>query len=427
MDFKQIVTIVNQIAKERGIDAEKVLSGVEDSIATAYRKEYGERGEVIKAKINSETGDVRFWQEKEVVDESTVRILTEEELTEEAAAAEARATEGTPIPLVVEEEEGEDKLPRYNSERHILIEDAKKINPEISLSDIMEFPLEVKLDFGRIAAQSAKQVILQKFREAEKEAVIGEYRHKEGKVISGLIHRFDRGNVFIDLGRVSGIMFSNEAIPGERYIPNERMRFYVVAVQENRRGQPEIVLSRAHPNFITKLFEMEVPEIADGSVEIKEVAREAGSRTKIAVHSNVPGVDPIGSCVGQRGTRVMAVTNELGAEKIDIVEWSEDPAKFIASSLSPARVVDVEVLPKSESKVIVPEDQLSLAIGKGGQNVRLAAKLTGWKIDVRSENNPEEAQEDGIADSEYEVPVISDDSAEASPEEGVLIPKKEEE
>mgnify|MGYP003392859881 CR=1 FL=1 len=427
MDFKQIVSIINQIAKERGIDAEKVLAGVEDSIATAYRKEYGERGEIIKAKINSETGDVRFWREKEVVDESTVRILTEEEAAEEAAAAEARAAEGL-APVSEPEEESEEKLPRYNPERHILLAEAKEIDPGVSLGSIMEFPLEVKLDFGRIAAQSAKQVILQKFREAEKDAVIGEYRHKEGKVVSGLIHRFDRGNVFVDLGRVSGIMFPNETIPGEHYIPNERMRFYVVAVQENRRGQPEIVLSRAHPNFIGKLFEMEVPEIADGTVEIKEVAREAGSRTKIAVHSNVAGVDPIGSCVGQRGTRVMAVTNELGPEKIDIIEWSEDPAKFIASSLSPASVVSVEVLPKSESRVIVPDDQLSLAIGKGGQNVRLAAKLTGWKIDVRSENNPEERQEDGTADSEYIAPVIDESvEAESSSDEGVLIPKKEEE
>jgi N utilization substance protein A len=408
MDFKQIVTIINQIAKERNIDPSKVLEAIEDSIATAYRKEYGTRGEVIKAKINPDTGEAKFWQVKEVVDESSVRIIPE---GMEEEVVETR-----------EDETDEAKLPRYNPERHIFLDEAKKLKADAVLEDKLEFPLEAKIDFGRIAAQSAKQVILQKFREAEKEAVFGEFRHKEDKIVSGIIHRFDRGNVYVDLGRISGIMFPNETIPGEHYTVNARMRFYVIAVQEDRRGIPEIVLSRSHPKFISKLFEMEVPEIADGTVEIKAIAREAGSRTKIAVHSTVPGVDPIGSCVGQRGTRVMAVTNELGAEKIDIIEWSEEPEGFIEASLSPAKVSKVEVFPKHEAKVIVPEDQLSLAIGKGGQNVRLAAKLTGWKIDVRSEVNPEEVQEGGIATSEVATDIVTD-----TPEDGTLIPRKEEE
>lgn len=408
MDFKQVVTIINQIAKERNIDAGKVLEAIEDSIATAYRKEYGERGEVIKAKINADTGEAKFWQVKEVVDESTVRIVPE--------GVEDEVVE------TKEDESEEPKLPRYNPERHIFINEAKPIKTDAVLGDKLEFPLEAKVDFGRIAAQSAKQVVLQKFREAEKEAVLGEFRHKEGKIVSGIIHRFDRGNVYVDLGRISGIMFANETIPGEHYVVNARMRFFVIAVQEDRRGIPEIVLSRSHPKFIAKLFEMEVPEIADGTVEIKAIAREAGSRTKIAVNSTVSGVDPIGSCVGQRGTRVMAVTNELGNEKIDIVEWSEEPEKFIEASLSPAKVTKVEALAKHEAKVIVPEDQLSLAIGKGGQNVRLAAKLTAWKIDVRSEVNPEEVQEGGIAASEMEAGEITE-----TPEDGTLIPRPEEE
>lgn len=391
MDFRQVVSIINQIAKERGIDPEKVVAALEDSIATAYRKEYGERGEVIKAKIDLNTGEAKFWQEKEVVDESTVRILSEEEMAEEEVAAET-------VPAEVIEAESEEKLPRYNPERHILISEAKKIKPDVALEDKLEFPLESKIDFGRIASQAAKQVVLQKFREAEKEAVFGEFRSKEGKVVSGVIHRVDRGIVHVDLGRINGVMFSSETIPGERYPVNQRMRFYVLAVQEDRRGSPQIVLSRSHPKFIAKLFELEVPEIAEGVVEIRAIAREAGSRTKIAVYSNVAGVDPIGSCVGQRGTRVMAVTNEIGAEKVDIVEWSEEPERFIASSLSPARVKDVEIAEDRSARVIVPEDQLSLAIGKGGQNVRLAAKLTGWKIDVRSESNPEEA----VSEASYE-------------------------
>lgn len=389
MDFRQVVSIINQIAKERGIDSEKVVAALEDSIATAYRKEYGERGEVIKAKIDLNSGDAKFWQEKEVVDETTVRVLSEEDVMAEEEA------EGAPSVIEAEDEE---KLPRYNPERHIMIDEARSIKSGVELGDKIEFPLESKIDFGRIASQAAKQVVLQKFREAEKDAVFGEFRSKEGTVVSGIIHRVDRGIVHIDLGRINGVMFPSETIPGERYPINQRMRFYVIAVQEDRRGSPQIVLSRSHPKFVAELFELEVPEIAEGVVEIKAIAREAGSRTKIAVHSAVSGVDPIGSCVGQRGTRVMAVTNELGAEKVDIVEWSEEPERFIASSLSPARVSDVEVFDSHSAKVIVPEDQLSLAIGKGGQNVRLAAKLTGWKIDVRSEANPDEE----IAEASYE-------------------------
>ncbi len=390
MDLKQIITIINQIAKERGINAERVLEGVEDSVAAAYRKEYGERGEVIKAKINSDTGEVKFWKIKEVVDENTVRMPSDE------------GEEGNENNIISEPAEGElgDKLPYYNPERHILIDEAKSIKSDVVIGDKLDFDLEPKLDFGRIAAQSAKQVILQKFREAEKEAVFGEFKDKEGKIISGLIHRFDRGNIHVDLGRISGIMFANETIPGERYGVNARMRFYIIAIQENRRGQLEIVLSRSHPRFIAKLFELEVPEIADGTVVIKSIAREAGSRAKIAVYSDVAGVDPIGSCVGQRGTRVMAVTNELGNEKIDIIEWSDNAEELIASSLSPAKVKEVKIFDKHEARVLVPADQLSLAIGKGGQNVRLAAKLTGWKIDVRSEMNPNEVQEGGVSAKE---------------------------
>ena len=408
MDLKQIVTIINQIARERNIDATRVLKGVEDSIAAAYRKEYGERGELVRANINADTGEVKFWQIKEVVDKDAVRMPKEEgdESVDESHEPSAK-------------EDGDNKLlPYYNVERHIFFDLAKTIKPDVVIGEELEFALEPKLDFGRIAAQSAKQVILQKFREAEKEAVFGEFKDKEGQIISGLIHRFDRGNVHVDLGRISGIMFANETIPGERYGVNARMRFYIITIQENRRGQLEIVLSRAHPRFIVKLFELEVPEIADGTVVIKGVAREAGSRAKIAVHSDVLGVDPIGSCVGQRGTRVMAVTNELGNEKIDIIEWSENPEEFLAAALAPAKVKEVKVFDRHEAIVMVPAEQLSLAIGRGGQNVRLAAKLTGWKIDVRSEMNPNEVQEGGVAESSE----IPEEATEAT-EEATLIPR----
>jgi len=280
-----------------------------------------------------------------------------------------------------------------------MIDDAKEINPDVVVGEEVIFPLEAKEEFGRIAAQTAKQVILQRLREAERGAVMGEFKEKEGEIISGLIQRIERRNVFVNLGRTQGVMFYNESVPGERYRIGERMKFFIVAVQEDMRG-PMIVLSRSHPKFLAKLFELEVPEIATGTVKIMAIAREAGGRTKIAVSSNLEGVDPVGSCVGQKGTRVMAVLNELGQEKIDIIKWDEDPEKFIAQSVSPAKVSRVEVSPRKEARVFVPEDQLSLAIGRGGQNVRLAARLTGWKIDVRSESAPEEEVEGGIAEVE---------------------------
>ncbi|MEE8131616.1 MAG: transcription termination factor NusA [Candidatus Paceibacterota bacterium] len=389
MDLKNLNRAVEQIADEKSIKPEEVLKVIEDSIAAAYKKEYGKKGEVIRVKLDLKTGDLEFKKIKTVVNESTVEI-------KEPADTEALAGKEESKPV----NEGEERLPRYNPDRHILIEEAKKIKKDAKLGEELEFSLEEHKEFGRIAAQAAKQVILQKIREAERESIKKEYADKEGEIVSGVVQRVERGNAYIDLGRAVGIMFYNETIPGEHYRINERLRFYLLALQEETARLPGIILSRSHPKFVSKLFEMEVPEIQDESVKIKAIAREAGSRTKIAVASEIEGVDPVGSCVGQRGTRVMSVTNELGIEKIDIIEWSDDPEKFIAASLSPAKVKVVEILPRREAKALVPEDQLSLAIGKGGQNVRLAAKLTGWKIDVRSQSRPEETHEGGIADVE---------------------------
>jgi N utilization substance protein A len=259
--------------------------------------------------------------------------------------------------------------------------------------------LESHSDFGRIAAQTAKQVILQNLRDAERSSVREEFADKQGTIVSGIIQRFDRGNVYVEIGRATAVMLHFDTVPGEHYRPGDRMRFLISAVQDDPR-RPSILLSRRHPNFVRKLFELEVPEIADGTVKIPALAREAGGRTKISVASDVPGVDPVGSAVGQRGTRVMAVTNELGNEKIDIIEWSDSPEKFIANALSPARVQTVEVTGDKSARALVAEDQLSLAIGKGGQNVRLAVQLTGWNIDVRSVANPEAVQQDGSVASE---------------------------
>lgn len=382
-NLKDLAKAIKQVAEEKGLEPEKVLEAIESAIATAYKREYGKRGEIIKASLDTKTGELKFWQVKTVVDETMVRFPDPDK--DESADFRDEPDESS-----------ETKLVRFNPERHILLEEARNMKKGAALGEEITFPLETHDDFGRIAAQAAKQSIFQKLRESERESILKEWRDKEGQITSGLVQRFEKGHVYVDLGRAFGVMFANESIPGEHYRLGERLRFLILAVQEDTRV-PGIILSRSHPKFVSKLFELEVPEVAEGAVEIKMIAREPGSRTKLAVASNIEGVDPVGAMVGQRGTRVMAVNNELGNEKIDIVEWSDDPAKFIGNSLSPAKAASVEIMPRREARVYVPEDQLSLAIGRSGQNVRLAAKMTGWKIDVRSQARPEEAQEGGAA------------------------------
>ena len=312
-------------------------------------------------------------QIKIVVDESMLRTPGEEDEEAEAQAEEPAA-------------DGEEEKPRkfvFNQERHIMLDEARKLKPDVELSEEMSFPMPAHTDFGRIAAQTAKQVIIQRLREAEREIVLEEFKSKEGEIFTAQVQRYEWKNVIFDLGRTTGIMYYEDQIPGERYRIGERMKVYIVRVDVTNRG-PLVVVSRAHPTLIKKLFELEVPEITAGTVEIKAVSREAGSRSKIAVTTTQEGVDPIGSCVGQKGTRVGAVISEINGEKIDIIEWSADAAKFIANAISPAKALGVEVSEETrESRVMVAPDQLSLAIGKGGQNVRLAAHLTGWKIDVK--------------------------------------------
>jgi len=406
LDIKELSKALKQVAEEKGLEPRAVMEAVEASLAAAYKREYGDRNEVVKCEIDEKSGALKFWQVKTVVDETTVRFPTPEEIAEEEerakAAAEGKEGERNQKSEIRNQaaaesaEDEEPKLPRFNAERHITVADAKKVKKGVELNEELLFPLETREDFGRIAAQTAKQVILQKLREEERDSILKEWRGKEGQIVSGAVQRFERGNIFVDLGRTIGVMFANESIPGEHYRAGERLRFLVLAVQEDTR-LPGIILSRSHPKFVIELFKIEAPELAEGAVEIKAIAREPGNRTKIAGASLADGVDPVGALVGQRGTRVMAVTNELGNEKIDIIEWDDDPAKFIANSLSPAKVEQVEILPRREARAFVPEAQLSLAIGKGGQNVRLAAKLSGWKIDVRSNTRPDEALEGASA------------------------------
>jgi N utilization substance protein A len=378
MDKQSFLPVIEQICEEKGISKDKVLETIEVAIAAAYKKDYGHKGQNIRAKFNLETGDLKVFQVRQVVDETMIK--SEEEIEAEKAQTTAEGEEKAEF--IEEDEEGERKV-RFNPEKHIMIDEAKKIQKKIKAGEELWQELEAKTDFGRIAAQTAKQVIIQRIREAEREAVYDDFKDKEGEVLSGIVQRIERGAVFIDIGKTTGVLYPEEQIQGERYRIGQRLRVLVLEVQKESRG-PSIILSRAHPKMLSKLFELEVPEIASGAVEIKSIAREAGSRSKIAVVSAEEGVDPIGSCVGQKGTRVQAVIGELSGEKIDIIEWSDDSTKFIANALAPAKVLNVETDEEErKAQVEVPEDQLSLAIGKRGQNVRLAAKLTEWKIDVK--------------------------------------------
>ena len=381
MDFKAFTSAIAQIAEEKEIPVEKIVETIEAALSVAYKKDYGKKGQIVKAKMHMETGEVEFWQVKLVVNEPM--IYSEEELEQ----MQENKTEPR------EDESEKEKKVRFNPERHIMIDEAKKINSKIKPGEELETRLETKSDYGRIAAQTAKQVILQKIKEAERDAILGEYKAKEGEIVSGIVQRIEGRNIFLDIGKALGILAKEEQVPGEFYRQGQRLKAYLLKVEENPKG-PIIFLSRAYPKLVSKLFELEVPEISAGQVQVKAIAREAGFRSKIAVASTTEGIDPIGSAVGQRGARVAAVITELGGEKIDIIEYADDPEKFIANSLSPAKVLDVKILPKNKALVIVPEDQLSLAIGRDGQNVRLAAKLTGWKIDVRPPEKADEAEEE---------------------------------
>jgi transcription termination/antitermination protein NusA len=375
---------ISALCEEKGISKEKVIETIEAALSAAYKKDYGKKGQNIKAVFNEKTGDTKFFLVKEVVDETLREFVTEEELIERAAQREAEKLEG--VKATKEEiggvSEVEEKLPRFSPERDLTLDEAKKLKKDAAIGEVIEIELESKQDYGRVAAQTAKQVIIQRIREAERDSMYDEYKDKEGEVVSGVVQRIEGRNVFIDLGKSIGVLFPSEQVERESYRIGQRLKIYIQKVEAGSKG-PGITLSRIHPLMIKKLFELEVPEIFAGTVEIKEIAREAGERTKLAVSSTEDGIDPIGSCVGQKGTRVQAVIDELSGEKIDIILWNDDIAKFIASSLSPAKVLRVDIKETMKEAVVsVPEDQLSLAIGKRGQNVRLAAKLTGWKIDI---------------------------------------------
>lgn len=408
---------VMQIAEEKGISKERVLEVVEAALAAAYKKDYGKKGQVIRASFDEVKKDAKFFLVKEAVDETT-REFAPEETDDSQLTTDDKDKKASEVKEAKEADEvEEERLPRFNPERDMLLKEAKKLKKGIKIGETIELPLETHDEFGRVAAQTAKQVIIQRIREAEREAMFEEYKEKEGQVVSGIVQRVEGRNVFVDLGKSVGILFPSEQIEGENYRVGQHLKVYLVRVESDTKG-PGLLLSRAHPEMVRHLFSLEVPEIFTGTVEIKAIAREAGSRTKIAVFSAEEGVDPIGSCVGQKGTRVQAIIDELGGEKIDIIEWNENVEKFIAASLSPAKVLSAKLFEAERRALVkVPNDQLSLAIGKRGQNVRLAAKLSGWKIDVMGDDLPvvekaaaveEVASEEATSEAPAEEAVVED-------------------
>jgi len=377
IDLKTIQAVLGEF-EDRGISRATMIDAIESAMATAYKREYGKRGQVIRAKLDMNTGTISFEQVKSVVDETTVRFPAPDEESDEHLHSHQHSFHNE------EEHLAEGELPRFDGEKHILLADAKLMKRGAAIGEEIVFPLEPQDDFGRIAAQTAKQVVIQKVREAEKLSMMEEFGEKKGQIVSGIVQRMERGAIFVDLGRTTGIIPYEEQIPGERYRMGERIRAYLYAVDEGFRGV-YLRLSRAHPKFVVKLFELEAPELAAGSIEVKAIAREPGGRTKIALASLDPHVDPVGSLVGQRGVRVSTVMSELGGERIDIIEWNDDAKEFVKEALSPATPLSVELNEGDHrATVTVSEDEQSLAIGRGGQNVRLAAKLTGWNIDIVS-------------------------------------------
>ena len=368
-DIKEITAVVQQIAEDRHLPEDALWEALETAFATAYKREYGKSDQIVRCRINQSTGESTFFQVKQVLDEA--HILPEDEAPKE---------------------EDEERV-RFNPERHMMVDDAQLVRQGVKQGEEILFPLESKTDFGRIAAQSARQAITQKIHEAERDAAVEEFQGKEGKLVHGQVQRVERGNVFVDLGRTVAILPFSEQIRGERFNQGDTIRAFVQSINTERRSGGFVRLSRADEKFVVRLFETEVPELTEGTLEIKAIARDPGVRTKIAVESKSPSVDPVGAFVGQRGVRVMTVKSELNGEQIDIINWPSDISEFIGEALLPAEVMGVEINEDSKRALVkTSDDQIPVAIGRGGQNLKLAAKLTDWEIVITDPGGTEVAQ-----------------------------------
>lgn len=423
---------IRQICDEKGLAYESVIEAIEAALAAAYRKDFGNKLQNIETEFNPEDGSVRIFDVKTVVEDMDLEELErlEEERKEKAEALAKQIEEarekGEDIPAVsFEEETG----PRFNPKTEIMISGAKELKADAELEEIIRTELEQPTDFGRMAAMTAKQVIMQKLREAEREVVFNEFKEHEGQVLTGTVQRREGRIILIDLGRTAGILRSEDQNPSDRYNTGDRIKVYVRSVTLTTKGS-EILLSRTSDELVKKLFEVEIPEVGEGVVEIKNIAREAGSRSKVAVFTEDDQIDPIGACIGQRGTRIQTIIAELGGEKVDIIEWSEDSINFITNALSPAKIESVELNEEEMSAIVyVDSEQLSLAIGKGGQNVRLAAHITGWKINISEVGGEteEDAESGEEPEGEGEKPESEEAAGEAEAPEEVGEEGKEKE
>lgn len=374
---------IRQICDEKGLSYESVMATIESALAAAYRKDFGDKYHNLEAKFDTETGLARIFDVKTVVADITPEEMEEVKKleAEESARREAMKALGDFMPPT--EPSVDEIAPKFNPKTDIMLSDAQLMKMGAKVGDVLRTELPQAVEFGRMAAMTAKQVITQKLREAEREIIFNEFKGVEGDVIVGTVQRREGRIILVDIGRTAGIIKPEDAMPTERYRSGDRLKFYVREVSLGSRGA-QILLSRTSEELVKKLFMVEIPEVAEGTVVIKAIAREAGARTKIAVASTDAGIDPIGACIGQRGSRIQTITGELSGEKIDIVQWSENPRELITHALSPAKVLEVNLDETEHAAiVVVPSDQLSLAIGRGGQNVRLAAKLTGWKVNIQ--------------------------------------------
>jgi len=414
----EIIQAIRYICEEKGLEMDVVVGTIEAALAAAYRKDFGTANQNIVVELDREVGDYRVFDVKTVVQDFTEEELEEQKeelkvLREEIQKARAEGKEGPTPP------EDSDKV-YYNQKLHLMLSEAKELSKGASINEEIRTELEIPDDFGRMAAQTAKQVITQKLREAERSTIFDEFKEKEGEIVIGVVQRREGRNILMDLGRTTGLMPSDEQVYGERYRPGQRLKVYIVSVEMGPKG-PQIIVSRSHENIVRQLFTIEIPEIGNGTIEVMSIAREAGSRSKVAVQALEEGIDPIGSCVGQRGTRVQTIINELGGEKVDIIEWQEDPRQYISNSLSPAKVVSIDINEETNEAVVkVEDDQLSLAIGRSGQNVRLASKLTGWTINIEGvdKKESEESESDSAEATSDEKSTDADDTAdEAAVEE----------
>jgi len=391
--MSDITKAIQLLCDEKNLSFEAVMETIETALAAAYRKDFGNKQQNIKVKFDPETADMQAWDIKTVVEDIDEEVLktAQEEMTRRREEAREENRELT--------EEDTADLPRFNPKTELMISEAKKINKKTKVGEVLEIPLEIPGAFGRMAAQTAKQVIIQKVREAERNMVFGDFKGQEGQIIIGTIQRAEGRKVLVDLGKVTGLLLGDQQIEREHYRPGARMKFFVMSVNMGPRG-PEILLSRSSSRLVEEIFKNEIPEIESGVVKIKGVARDAGYRSKVAVQTDDEAIDPVGACIGQRGSRINTIIEELGGEKIDIIDFKDDAATYITKALSPAKVSSVELNETEKTAdVQVTSDQFSLAIGRNGQNVRLASELTGWRINLKDLGGEQEMSSDEVSET----------------------------